>query len=233
MFNDFDTILNNDMKNGILHYQNISREKFFTFLLALFFGAGIIFHSIDFTRPLVLKITDIFLLITNIIVFYFVLQKRKDNKIIVWSLLVYILTFLIEYAGVQTGKIFGEYIYGDTMLIKIGNVPVVIAFNWTILILATYSISRMIIKNRWLIPFLSSVLIVVFDYMMEPVAMKFDYWNWANDHIPIQNYIAWFVISLIAAFGLSVFRIRPKGKILNYYFVIQLIFFSFLRIFSL
>ncbi|MFW5821162.1 MAG: carotenoid biosynthesis protein, partial [Bacteroidota bacterium] len=199
-------------------------------LLLILFPSGFIFHNISFTKEYVLSMTDIFLLAVNSLVFYFVWKASPSIRLMIWSISAFLITFLLEYAGVETGKVFGNYHYGETMFLQLGKVPVVIAFNWTILILATYSISNKLVNKPWIIPVISSVLIVIFDYIMEPVAMYLDYWQWENNTIPLQNYIAWFIISLVFAYALSILKIRPDSKILRYYFFIQLGFFVLFRI---
>lgn len=207
-----------------------NRESITILLLIILFISGFIFHNIDFTRPYVMSMTDFFLLLTNGLVYYFLWRKAGSFKLFLWSILAFTLTFLTEFAGVATGKVFGNYEYGSTMQIQVGEVPVVIAFNWIILILATYSLSNKLVRNRWIIPVLSSFLIVIFDFIMEPVAMYLDYWQWEGDTIPVQNYIAWFIISFIFANFLSALRIKPDSRILRYYFFIQMGFFLLFRI---
>jgi uncharacterized membrane protein len=200
-------------------------ENFVIMLISIFFLAGFFFHQMDLTRKLVMSITDIFLFLANGVVIYFLFKKHFSGKILVWSFLVFISTFFIEYIGVITGVIFGGYHYGETMLFQIGNVPVIIAVNWTILILATYSIALRITSSPVLSPILSSVFIVIFDIILEPVAMHLDYWQWEMNTVPIRNYIAWFTISLVSASFLSVLKINPDSKILRGFFFIQLGFF--------
>ena len=33
---------------------------------------------------------------------------------------------------------------------------------------------------------------VCFDLLMEPAAVKLDYWTWLNGHIHLRNYLVWF-----------------------------------------
>ena len=191
---------------------------------------GFIFHQVAFTRPYVLGMTDMFLLATNSLVFYFLWKEAGSYKLMLWSILAFISTFLAEFIGVKTGLVFGNYHYGSTMFLQLGKVPVVIAFNWIILILATFSLSLKITGNRWLAPIIGSLMIVVFDYIMEPVAMHLDYWQWEGDLIPFQNYAAWFFISLVFSYALAFFRIRPDSWLLRWYFIIQLGFFLLFRL---
>ncbi len=174
--------------------------------------------------------TDTFILFINAIVFYFLWKNAGSKKLIIWCVLAFLITFMLEFLGVETGKVFGDYYYGETMLLQLGNVPVVIGFNWVILIMATYTISLKLKINRWIAPIISSLLIVVFDYVMEPVAMYHDYWQWIDGTVPLQNYIAWFTISLFFAYFLTIFRINPDSRILRIYFFIQLGFFLLFRV---
>jgi len=205
-------------------------EKLFIVLLLILFPAGFIFHNIPFTRNIILGMTDTFILFVNSIVFYFLWKNAGSKKLLIWCVLAFLITFMLEYLGVETGNVFGDYYYGETMLLQLGNVPVVIGFNWVILIMATYTISLKLKINRWIAPIIGSLLIVVFDYVMEPVAMYHDYWQWIDGTVPLQNYIAWFVISLFFSYFLTIFRINPDSRVLRIYFFIQLGFFLLFRI---
>jgi bisanhydrobacterioruberin hydratase len=208
-----------------------NKESFFTFLIILFFLVGLVFHIIPFTQKYVLAITDITMLLTNSIVLFFVYRDQENNKLFYWSIITFILTFLTELMGVRTGSIFGTYHYGETMFIQLYSVPIVIGMNWVILMLGSYSIALMTKSRAVFIPLLSSLLIVGFDFLMEEVAMKLDYWQWAGKTIPLQNYIAWFFISLIFSSVLVLYKVKVDSRILKVYFLIQLIFFIVLRIF--
>lgn len=204
------------------------REKLVLRILIVLFLAGFLFHLIPLTSKIVLLLTDGFLFLTNTIVLYFVVKDYFSLKLFIWGLVTFLVTFLLEYAGVHSGAIFGHYHYGDTMLLQVGNVPVVIALNWMILILATYTIVFEWIKSPVLTPFLSSLLIVLFDIILEPVAIKLDYWQWQDGEIPLRNYIAWYLISLVFAGFLSLLNIKVESKILKNYFFLQMIFFLLL-----
>jgi len=203
----------------------LRNEKSTLIIVALFFLAGLIFHLIPITYPIVTKLTDVFLLISNGLALFYVFKGTPSGKLLVWSISAFTITFFLEYLGVLTGKIFGDYHYGETMMLQLGNVPVVIALNWMVLIMATYSLAAKFVRNRVLIPVISSVFIVVFDIILEPVAMKLDYWQWGGGSVPIQNYIAWFVISLIFSGILSYMDIKIKSIFLRNFFLLQIVFF--------
>lgn len=209
---------------------DLRKEKSWIILLTILFLAGYLFHRILITRPLVMEITDIFLFLSNFTVLWFVFKKDASAELIIWSGLVFLLTLIIEITGVQTGLIFGQYTYGNTLNVKINGVPLIIALNWTVLIMATFSLGKWISRSWILAPIIGSLLIVAFDFVLEPVAIKLDYWEWEKGNIPMQNYFAWFVISLFFSSFLSILKVDLDSKILKYFFLIQLLFFLLFKI---
>jgi hypothetical protein len=82
------------------------------------------------------------------------------------------LTFFTEVAGVATGAVFGEYHYGPTMWAQWLNVPLVIALNWTLLIMATSQLAARLSSKPILAALLTGGFIVGYDYFIEPVAIS-------------------------------------------------------------
>ncbi len=121
--------------------------------------------------------TPIFLLATGI---YITLRGLEIGfKSCLYLIATLLATFAIESAGVSTGRIFGDYSYGASLGIKFMNVPPIIALNWLVLILSSLSVSKAIASNRFLSSVISGVMLVFLDILIEPVAMKYDWWNWS------------------------------------------------------
>ena len=208
--------------------QKLRSEKNFTYLLIVLYGGGIIAHNSPLLYSFTQSITDPLLFFTNAAVLFFAYQQSKDSRLIIACVLAAIVTFFIEVAGVATGQIFGEYAYGQTMKWQAWGVPFVIGFNWIMLILAGLDIITKHLKALYP-PLFAALLVVGFDYIMEPVAIKLDYWQWANNSIPLQNYIAWGIIAFLIATIFHHTQLTTDSKILRTYFLIQLIFFLLLR----
>ncbi len=204
-------------------------EKKIIYLLLIWYGGGIIAHNSSLLFPFTQKITDLLLFATNSLVLFSAYAKNRNSLLIIACLLAAVLTFFIEVAGVATGQIFGVYEYGATMKWQAWGVPFVIGFNWVILILAGLDISQKYVSFLYP-PLLAALLVVGFDYVMEPVAMKLDYWQWANDVIPLQNYVAWGVIALFIAMVFKHLNIKTDSPVLRIYLLIQLVFFVLLRL---
>jgi putative membrane protein len=105
--------------------------------------------------------------------------------------------YLLELVGVKTGFPFGNYEYHETLGLKLFDVPLVIGINWFIL---SYCFSNLVsnyFKNIIAAALIGSLLMTSFDFIIEPVAIKLDYWQWENNTIPIANYLSWFVAGAI------------------------------------
>ena len=179
---------------------------------------------------LCLLLTPATLLLTGLIVLFYS-YKSSTNNFLLWAAFTYIITFILEVVGVKTGLIFGEYNYGSTLGIKLFDVPLIIGFNWVFVILGSISISKLITSNIFLSSIISALIAFIFDLILEPIAIKLDYWSWSEGIIPLQNYLAWFVIALISALGFNYLKVKVNSKISLHYLLVQFIFFVILLIF--
>jgi putative membrane protein len=202
--------------------------KIFYFLFYLIFLVGIAGHFSEKYFKSMLEMTPVVLLLSGTATLA-VSGKLKSNKFIVWFIASFSITFLLELTGVHTGLIFGSYKYGEVLGFRVSGVPLVIGFNWILIILGAFSISNSFSKNTFLVCFLSGILSVAFDFIMEPVAVKLGYWQWDSGIIPLLNYISWFVISFSAAFSLIYFRINPQSDVFKQFYSVLLLFFLILN----
>jgi len=142
-----------------------------------------------------------------------------------------VITFALEVLGTKTGIIFGNYVYGNTLGLKISGVPLIIGFNWVLVILGSITLSEQIEQNIFLRALLTGTLAVLFDLVLEPIAIKLDYWRWNSGLIPLLNYYSWFLISFIASILYDMFKIKTNENIPESYFIVQLLFFMILSVF--
>lgn len=123
---------------------------------------------------------------------------------------VVISSFLLEWYGVTTGKVFGHYRYGEVLQPQLGNVPLAIGFAWLAMVLSSAGLAEWTLRGLapkggpapdWPVAriLLIALFMVAFDWVMEPAAVKLGYWSWRGGIIPLQNYLAWFIFSLIYA----------------------------------
>lgn len=108
---------------------------------------------------------------------------------------------------------------------QIVAVPVIIALNWAVLILASYAWAEKISRHPVLRVLAGLSLIVLFDIVLEPVAMKLDFWQWESGQVPLRNYIAWGVIAGTFLTCLALLKCSFNGNLLRLYSLAQIVFF--------
>lgn len=202
--------------------------KFKYYVIYLIFAVGTAGHFIDGISGYMIRMTPVVLLISGFYVLYFS-GLFKSVKFLVWFASAYIITLMIEIAGVKTGLIFGEYNYGNVLGFRMFDVPLIIGFNWIIVILGAYSLSCMISEKIIFVCLITGMISVVFDFLLEPVAVKTGYWNWMHNAVPLQNYFAWYFISALAAFSLKIFEIKFYPELLVHYLTAMSLFFLILN----
>lgn len=174
------------------------------------------------------ELTPINLLLAAILLFLF--HKTWSIKHIIAFAIVLILGFLVEFFGVHTGLVFGSYTYGSALGPKIMDTPLIIGVNWLMLVYMVYAITQKMNLN-----FISQVItgafvLLLYDLLLEPVAIQLDFWSWGVSGIPLQNYLAWFVISALFITIWRVMKIKIENSVAFGLFIIQLTFFLILNI---
>jgi putative membrane protein len=199
-------------------------------VLYLIFLISFIGHIIPPVRPMMLMFTPYILFFTPAYVLFFTFRKREPN-LITWCLIIYSLIFILEVTGTKSGTVFGDLRYGNILGIKISGVPLVIAFDWLIMILGAITLAGHIDQNPILRALLTGTFAVVFDIILEPVSIKLSYWNWNSGLIPLMNYYFWFGISFLASLLYDSLKIKINERLSESYFTAQLIFFGLLFVF--
>jgi putative membrane protein len=145
-----------------------------------------------------------------------------------------------EMIGTNTGWLFGDYKYGTTLGFAILNVPLVIGINWFLVVYGAHSLIHQLAERwmpaepnyKWMRLFAicldTALLATFFDWIMEPVAMRIDYWSWQQNIIPSFNYLCWFLLALFMAGILEIMKRKPN-PFATHLFWIQLLFFLSLR----
>lgn len=152
--------------------------------------------------------------------------KELNRKVLLAVIIAFLTGMIAEIIGVNTGIIFGNYWYGENLGIKVWGVPLLIGINWAILTFIIGAISSKIVKNKIIAIVLGATLMVLFDFIIEPSAPKFDFWYWENEVIPLKNYIDWLLIALIPQTAYHVLVKEKEYIFSSQLFLAQLIFFG-------
>jgi putative membrane protein len=178
-------------------------------------------------------------LLTGLLLYHWWHQERGSDRsryrrqFAFWALSVFILAFAIEWLGVKSGNIFGSYHYGPVLQPQIDSVPMVIGLAWVLMLTGSAAVAEWLMKNsryrpEWLMVVVAAALMVLFDGLMEPAAVKLGYWSWREGSIPLQNYLAWLIISVLFILFARALRLfdGKEPRIARHIYWAQLIYFA-------
>lgn len=193
--------------------------------MILFHVIGLfIFLSDD--RPQGLSWVNIFL--CGLLLFLASGDYKKELLVLA---LLYPAGFLVEWIGVGTGLLFGEYHYGTELGATLGGVPLIMGLNWYCVIVIACAVLERIGSQLHVVikSLLAGVFCALLDVLIEPVAIAYNFWQWDGGEIPVYNYICWGILA--ALFAGFVFKMqRPQNKLAWYLTFIWLIFFGILNL---
>lgn len=192
----------------------------------VFYTVGIVGLTIPASFQLFVQLTPLALLLS--VAGLAVYHKQYSEKAIVTFAVIYLIGFGIEVIGVNTGLLFGHYTYGNGLGLKLLETPLIIGVNWLLLVYAVNSITERFISKRWIAIVVAGLVLVGYDLILEQVAPKIDMWSWNDKQIPVQNYIAWFVLAVILSAVLRFANIPLKNRLAPVILICQTAFFVIL-----
>lgn len=220
-----------------------SRQQIATAIALAFHVSG--FIAIGFFKsPLFISLTPLNLLICAALIFW--TQEKINIGFIVFCLVAYGIGFGSEWVGVNTGQLFGEYIYGKVLGPGWQGVPYLIGIQWLVVIYCTgismAMLHETLLKKQpdaqeqfpkfWLAVSMvadSALLAMFFDWVLEPVAVELGYWTWADGKIPWFNYATWWGVSAVIMLFFHFLPFRKHNLFAVHLLMIQVMFFLLLR----
>lgn len=177
--------------------------------------------------PWVVPLTPVNLLLTAGAMAVF---AKLDRRTVLFAFVVGALGYFVEVLGVWTGRVFGEYAYGDVLGFKLLNVPLLIGLNWSMLVFAIgVPLSRTSLPV-WAKVLMGSLAMVVLDLLIEPVAIHLGFWSWEQHNVPLQNYIAWGLVSAVFFTLFFLLPVQRENPVARYVLAAQVLFFAGLNL---
>lgn len=210
-----------------VNISKLAHNKFYLslFLLTVIYLVGIVTILLGHAESL-MPLTPYNLVFASALILY---NAQGINKAyLFWFALIALVGFFLEWAGITTGLIFGSYAYGNGLGIKMLDVPLIIGVNWAVLVFSAAAILNKLKINHWLKAALGATIMVAYDFLLEPVAMRFDFWDWQGGNIPLQNYLAWWITAFLMSLGVLRYVSNRKNKIAPFVLAIQTLFFAVL-----
>jgi bisanhydrobacterioruberin hydratase len=159
-------------------------------------------------------------------------SPEKTRNMYAWCAFSFLMGFVAEVIGVNTGWPFGVYQYGSVLGPQWWNTPLMIGTNWFIVTYAANEAVQRRTKGRW--PFWATAIAAALictglDVLIEPVAIRLGYWTWADGVPPLQNYMGWFGVSLLISLPYTHLAGRHTNPAAPILLVLQVVFFIALR----
>jgi putative membrane protein len=193
----------------------------------LFYSVGVAGLYLPLSRELFRNLIPLALLLSFATLMAFQPSMRKPATLL-FFLFVWAASFLVEMAGVHTGKIFGVYTYGTGLGWKIHGTPLMIGINWLMLTLFFADLTDRTGVKGWTAPLVSAAGMVAYDLVLEQAAPDLDMWSWAGGTIPLQNFTAWFLLALVFQVLLRILRIPFRNPLSMTLLLCQFCFFLLL-----
>lgn len=195
-------------------------------ILCILYGVGLIGLSRPDTAASILPLTALNLLLSFIIVL--LSDPKKGIKLWIAMAIIMLAGFGIEVIGVATGYIFGTYSYGSVLGYRWQGTPLMIGVNWAMLCYCTFCTIDLFFAHWRKVSkaLYGAVTLVFLDVVLEPIAMRLNFWSWPNDLVPMQNYVAWGLISFGFLFFLFSFLESRTNKVAYGLLILQFVFFG-------
>ncbi|MBK9527446.1 MAG: isopentenyl-diphosphate Delta-isomerase [Acidobacteria bacterium] len=164
-----------------------------------------------------------------------------------------VLALVIETSAIITGFPYGHFGYSGLLGFRLfGLTPWTVFLAWTPLVLAAYAIARRLFEAKPLAVsyqlvasilriVLTAVLLVVFDLVLDPGAVKIGFWRYEGGGVfygvPVSNFVGWLFSGAIAGVVLETFTLikkpllpAPAQMISSTFFIVA--FWTFIAFFS-
>ena len=200
------------------------RDLIFILVLIIFHAVGIAIMTMQQAEGA--KLSYLNLLLCGIIV---LLSEPSKKNILLPFVIISLGGYFVELVGIHTHVLFGNYKYGETLGLKVFDVPLIISLNWFVIVVASANIARLFTSNYLITAIISGGLCVLLDVLIEPIAIRLDYWTWADGTIPFYNYVCWFIFSVLFSL-MYLKKTSERNRSAQFLFVIWLIFFTMLNL---
>lgn len=198
-------------------------------IVVRFYLVGLALYALPGTRPLFIALIPLSLLLALGFVLRF--HRPWNARTILWFGFVAVSAFALEWAGVQTGAVFGEYRYGHGLAPLADGTPLIIGCNWLLLVYASHALVAPL-PAAWARIAAGSLLMVGYDLAAEWAAPAMQMWSFGA-YPPLRNFVAWFAAAIVYHAGFEWLRIPTENPPAGFLFVAQAVFLLLIGLCSL
>jgi uncharacterized membrane protein len=189
---------------------------------------GIIGFTIRQYEPLFQQFIPIHLLVITVVMCFD--KHIFNNQLIIFIFIAICIGFGGEVLGVKTHYLFGYYTYKNLLGPELFEVPLIIGILWFSTAYASNQVAmKLFHQYQWVSIPTAALIMVFFDFMIEPFAIRYGLWTWRDINVPQYNYICWFGVGLVLSLIYQKLVKDSTNEAAPYFLISQIIFFILLR----
>lgn len=179
-------------------------KNYGSWVIAVFHLVGILLLGGPWSSDFVM-LTPLNLLLLSVV---YLITSDKVKRPLLYALPA-LMGFLVEMLGTNTGFPFGEYSYSSILGPGLLGTPFLIGVLWWVLLRSFNDVFSRISSNKTIISLATGLGMLLLDIFIEPVAIGLGFWEWQAAEVPLENYMAWFVLSFVFT------RLTMDGQVNN------------------
>ncbi len=179
-------------------------KNYGSWVIAVFHFVGILLLGGPWSSDFVM-LTPLNLLLLSVV---YLITSDKVKRPLLYALPA-LMGFLVEMLGTNTGFPFGEYSYSSILGPGLLGTPFLIGVLWWVLLRSFNDVFSRISSNKTIISLATGLGMLLLDIFIEPVAIGLGFWEWQAAEVPLENYMAWFVLSFVFT------RLTMDGQVKN------------------
>lgn len=179
-------------------------KNYGSWVIAVFHFVGILLLGGPWSSDFVM-LTPLNLLLLSVV---YLITSDKVKRPLLYALPA-LMGFLVEMLGTNTGFPFGEYSYSSILGPGLLGTPFLIGVLWWVLLRSFNDVFSRISSNKTMISLATGLGMLLLDIFIEPVAIGLGFWEWQAAEVPLENYMAWFVLSFVFT------RLTMDGQVKN------------------
>ena len=214
--------MENSLKQVSIWFHGKHRQIILLFVIL--YSVGAVGFIIPQTSSIFAKLTPVILIMSFLAILVYHESKLSWAHLgVIFA--IFLVSYVAEAIGVNTGLIFGTYQYGESLGLKVFETPLLIGMNWVFLVYSSSSLMDLTRIRGSLLIFSASLVMVSYDLILEQVAGDMGMWYWADGIIPLKNYLTWFVLAILFHWAIKRFAVPTRNKVAPAILLIQSLFF--------
>jgi uncharacterized membrane protein len=206
-----------------------SRHTFIglSILLAAVHIVWIVGYSLPVTTDLFKALSPLLFAISAIVLFSF--HRQFNRSFFRFIAIAFIILIISAIVLSQTGFVYNSFGFGPAIGIQLFGVPLIYPLFWINIIYSAGSITRRLQVVRFMKVVIATMMVLIMDLTIEPVAAKLEFWQWQNPGIPFLENIVTTSIAFIILLIFHLSRFRKTNMIAPVFYITTLLFFAYLN----